>query len=271
MCTLGFAWDVFDDYLAVAANRDEALARPASPPAVRGDSPAVLAPRDEEAGGTWIGYNDHGTLVALTNRWTREPIDGDRSRGLLVREALDRTTATESVAFVREELARRTYEPFHLLVADAERAVLFEHDTATSETHLASGVYVVGNTGWCGERSGPVDATSPQRTETFFAPGVRPEVGRQQAENDCRVLDALGDAAANAGGADEWLDAGGEVLADHSYGVCLHPSDAAVEGVDAAGGFGTKSSSLLRLGATRAYRHAEGPPCETPYEVVDPL
>jgi uncharacterized protein with NRDE domain len=260
VCTLGFAWQVFDDYLAVASNRDEQFARPASPPEVRGDAPAVVAPRDEEAGGTWLGYNDHGTFVALTNRWTREPAAGDRSRGLLVRDALAAGTAGETVTFVRDELDRRTYEAFHLLVADAERAVLFEHDTTTSETHFAPGVYVLGNTGWCGERWGPVDATAHQRTETFFEPGERPDVGRQQATNDRRVLDALVGAAETAGGADEWLDAGKAVLGDHEYGVCLHKHS-----------FGTKSSSLVRLGETRAFHFADGPPCETPYVTVESL
>lgn len=270
MCTLTFAWQVFDDYLTVAANRDEALARPATRPAIRGDSPRVLAPRDEEAGGTWLGYNEHGTFVALTNRWTREPSGGDRSRGLLVREALDQPTTTDAVSFVRAELSARAYEPFHLLVADAEHAVLFEHDTVTSETRLAPGVYVVGNTGWCGERWGPRDATARQRTETFFEPGTRPEIGRQQAANDRSVLDALVEAAAT-NEVDGWLDAGSDVLTDHDYGVCLHPTTTGVEEIDAAGGFGTKSSSLIRLGATREYRHAEGPPCENPYESVDVL
>jgi uncharacterized protein with NRDE domain len=218
----------------------------------------VLAPRDEEAGGTWLGYNDHGTFVALTNRWTREPAVGDRSRGLLVREALDARTASEAVTFVREELGSRRYEAFHLLVADAERAVLVEHDTTTSQTHLAPGVYVLGNTGWCGERWGPVDATSRQRTETFFEPGERPDVGRQQAANDKQVLDALVEAVETSGGADEWIAAGGDVLSDHEYGVCLHRDS-----------FGTKSSSLVRLGETRAFHYADGPPCETPYQVVD--
>ncbi|WP_255196275.1 NRDE family protein [Halorarius litoreus] len=270
MCTLAFAWQVFDDYLTVAANRDEALARPSSPPTVRGENPRVLAPRDEEAGGTWVGYNEHGTFVALTNRWTREPSEGDRSRGLLVRETLDQPTTTEAVAFVRSELAARTYEPFHLVVADADRAVLFDHDTTTSETRLAPGVYVVGNTGWCGERWGPVDATARQRTETFFEPGMRPEIGRQQAANDRMVLDALVEAT-SADEADAWLDAGSEILSDHDYGVCLHPTATGVEEIDAAGGFGTKSSTLIRLGATRTYRHAEGPPCENAYQSVDPL
>jgi hypothetical protein len=258
VCTLTFAWQRFDDHLAVAANRDEALARPSSPPQRSGTDPYVFAPRDEEAGGTWIGYNEAGVFVALTNRWTRDPDAGDRSRGLLVRETLDYTGAAAAAEYVRAEINTRRYEPFHLVVADTERAQVFEHDATLSATDLAPGVYVVGNTGWCGERMGPIDATESQRTETFFVPGERPDVGRTQAANDRRVLDALTVAADETDDAGAWLKRGGEVLADHTFGVCIHQD-----------GFGTKSSSLVRLGSERVWHHAEGPPCENAYEQLD--
>jgi len=74
VCTIVIAWQVFTDTpVVVAANRDELLDRPSEPPAVVEEDPRVGAPRDAEAGGTWIGYNEHGVLVALTNRWV-----GDR-------------------------------------------------------------------------------------------------------------------------------------------------------------------------------------------------
>ena len=258
MCTLTFAWQRFDAHLAVAANRDESLSRPSSGPAVRGDSPWVFAPRDEEAGGTWIGYNEAGLFVALTNRWTRSVTDGERSRGLLVRDALDRADADAVVSFVREETDQRRYEPFHLVVADADRALLVEHDRTQSVTDLAPGVYVVGNTGWCGVRDGPNDASEAQRITSFFVPGDRPEHGREQARNDERVLETLVETAATVDGADGWLDRAGAVLSDHEYGVCVHRN-----------GFGTKSSSLVRLGTERTWAHAEGPPCEHDYEPLD--
>ena len=69
VCTLVFAWQVFPDAPVVAAaNRDELLDRPSEPPSVIEEEPGVVAPRDAEAGGTWIGYNEHGVLVAITNR-----------------------------------------------------------------------------------------------------------------------------------------------------------------------------------------------------------
>ncbi|ELK45622.1 hypothetical protein D320_21146, partial [Haloferax sp. BAB-2207] len=72
MCTLILAWQVFEDApVVVAANRDEQLGRPAEPPRrwENGDGPAIVAPRDAEAGGTWVGYNDAGVFVGITNRW----------------------------------------------------------------------------------------------------------------------------------------------------------------------------------------------------------
>ena len=59
-------------------------------------------------------------------------------------------------------------------------------------------------------------------------------------------------------GGEAWLDRAATVIADHEYGVCVHRD-----------GFGTRSSSLLRLGDERVYEFADGPPCRTPYERVD--
>ncbi len=57
MCTLVLAWQVFDGTpVAVAANRDERLDRPSQPPQQRHWGSRVVAPADEEADGTWIGY-----------------------------------------------------------------------------------------------------------------------------------------------------------------------------------------------------------------------
>ncbi len=55
--------------LVVAANRDEFFERPAEGPALRHTAHGkVLAPRDAQAGGTWLGLNEHGLFAAITNR-----------------------------------------------------------------------------------------------------------------------------------------------------------------------------------------------------------
>ena len=69
MCTLvaGFA-PASPLPLWVAANRDELLARPASAPR-RWPNEPFWAPRDEVAGGSWLGLTRAGLFVGVTNRF----------------------------------------------------------------------------------------------------------------------------------------------------------------------------------------------------------
>lgn len=91
MCLILFAWDAHPRYeLVVAANRDEFHARPTAPADFWEDHPGVLAGRDLQAGGTWMGISRSGRFAALTNY--REPQVPERplefSRGHLVRDFL---------------------------------------------------------------------------------------------------------------------------------------------------------------------------------------
>jgi uncharacterized protein with NRDE domain len=254
VCTLIVAWQVFEEApICVAANRDEVVGRPSSPPAVSEGDPAVLAPRDERAGGTWLGYNEDGLLVAVTNRWVEG--DGERSRGRLIDDALEEPTASAALDCVEAELADREYAPFHLLVADGDDCILIEHSGHGDGTllgasknghaahHLDPGIHIIVNVGFDGE---------------WFVPSRRPEIGRKQARNAERVREELQPRSDET--AAGWTRRAGEVLGTHEYGVCIH-SD----------GFGTRSSSLVRLGEERVFEFADGPPCETAYERVEEM
>ncbi|ELZ24338.1 hypothetical protein C475_13852 [Halosimplex carlsbadense 2-9-1] len=244
MCTLVFAWQVFSDAPVVAAaNRDEALDRPSRPPEVIEESPRVVAPRDEEAGGTWIGYNEHGLLVAITNRWNgREPA-GERSRGLLVRDALRQSSAEDAARLVERELDDREYDGFNLVLADESAALLVEWDGETRRVrNFDPGVHVVVNVGADGD---------------YAIPESRAEAGEAQAENAGKVASALTVEPGETSTA--WLDRAANVIADHEYGVCVHRDR-----------FGTRSSSLVEIGREGSrYRYADGPPCETDYRDVE--
>jgi uncharacterized protein with NRDE domain len=91
MCLILFAWQAHPRYsLVVAANRDEFHQRPTAAADFWGDDPRILAGRDLQAGGTWLGVTRSGRLAAVTNY--REPetpeIQLGRSRGHLVRDYL---------------------------------------------------------------------------------------------------------------------------------------------------------------------------------------
>lgn len=87
MCLILFAYQVHPQFpLIVAANRDEFINRPTATAHYWEDSPYVLAGRDLEKMGTWMGVSKKdGKFAALTNyRDPNQPLDGKRSRGELV-------------------------------------------------------------------------------------------------------------------------------------------------------------------------------------------
>ncbi len=90
MCTL--SWSITGDARTLCFNRDERRSRAeALPPATqtRGGR-RILAPVDPDGGGTWLGVNECGLVVALLNFYPKAQAEraGERSRGLLVMDAL---------------------------------------------------------------------------------------------------------------------------------------------------------------------------------------
>lgn len=241
MCTLALAWRVFDDApIAVAANRDESLERESRPPGVYREEPLVVAPRDAAAGGTWIGVNEHGVFVGITNKWNDADLAGERSRGLLVADVLEAASAADAADVVETETATTEYEGFYLVVADASEAFCYEWNGELGRIDFEPGVHVV------------VNAAVDDHVD---APATRIDAARAQARNGHAVREALVTEPGEA--VEEWLERAGSVLGDHEYGVCIHRD-----------GFGTRSSSLIATGGASTYRFASGPPCRNSYEPV---
>jgi uncharacterized protein with NRDE domain len=119
MCLILLAHRTHPRYrLVLAANRDEFYQRPARPMAWWKDEPDILAGRDLEAGGTWLGVSRRGRLAALTN--IREPqhhLGEAPSRGGLVTAFVSGTLSPK--AFL-EKLADHgcTYNGYNLICAD---------------------------------------------------------------------------------------------------------------------------------------------------------
>ncbi|MCP5108554.1 MAG: NRDE family protein [bacterium] len=90
MCLILIAYQVHPGYkLVLAANRDEYYNRPAVPAGWWEDAPFLLAGKDLEAGGTWLGITKKGKIAALTNfRGLGSEKQGAPSRGALVSDYL---------------------------------------------------------------------------------------------------------------------------------------------------------------------------------------
>jgi len=130
----------------VAANRDEAYARPFSAPR-RWVAPVPFwAPRDEEEGGTWIGVNARGLVAAITNRSTLPERTGLASRGHLVAGLLGHADATGARAWLEGELARAPRNPCQLCVVQGTRAWFCRVGPDGVTWHdLAPGIHVLSN------------------------------------------------------------------------------------------------------------------------------
>lgn len=124
--------------LVLAGNRDELHARPAAPLA-RWDAPAgLIAGRDLQSGGTWLGVSDAGRMVVVTNRrGFGTPAPGRPSRGLLAADLL--AGADPQAAPLAD------YNPFSLFVADGVRARFVSNRPEPVVSALASGVYGLSN------------------------------------------------------------------------------------------------------------------------------
>ena len=119
MCLIVIGWRARADLpLVVAANRDEWRDRPAASAHWWDDHPEILAGRDLQAGGTWIGVTRAGRFAAVTN--FRDPSDRRstaRSRGELATQFL--LSAAAPADFLAGVAARaREYNGFNLIVGD---------------------------------------------------------------------------------------------------------------------------------------------------------
>lgn len=139
MCLILVAWKVHADYaLVVAANRDEFHGRPAARAAFWDDKPDLLAGRDLQARGTWMGVSRGGRFAAVTNyRGGTEP-GAAESRGALV------TGYLKGVDVPRLAERKSEYSGFNLLAADGE-ALWWLSNRDGAPRRLEPGWYGLGN------------------------------------------------------------------------------------------------------------------------------
>ncbi|MBT2640268.1 MULTISPECIES: NRDE family protein [unclassified Bacillus (in: firmicutes)] len=145
MCLVLFAYKAHPEYkLIVAANRDEAYARETAPAYFWDDATEVLAGRDLEKMGTWMGVTTSGRFAALTNyRDPSETTVGKRTRGELVADFLKGTINTQSYL---QELAnrRQEYPGYNFLAGDLDELYYFSNRGGPLQK-VEAGVHGVSN------------------------------------------------------------------------------------------------------------------------------
>lgn len=105
--------------LVLAANRDEAHQRPTEI-AHQWDSDGIIAGRDLEAGGTWLGITRDGRAAAVTNYREVPPQSGALSRGALVTDFLRSRTSARAYGTALEPNADH-YGGYNLILHDGSQ------------------------------------------------------------------------------------------------------------------------------------------------------
>jgi uncharacterized protein with NRDE domain len=143
MCLIAFAWQCHPQYrLILAANRDERHDRASEKLHWWAESPGLLAGRDLEAGGTWLGITRSGRFATVTNyRETRTPATGVASRGNIVTEFARTDLAPD--AFMNA-IDGACYAGVNVLVSDGQ-SLGYVSNRGDGPTTLAAGVYGLSN------------------------------------------------------------------------------------------------------------------------------
>jgi uncharacterized protein with NRDE domain len=144
MCLILVAVRVHPEFpLIVAANRDEFHARPAERAAFWKDRPEILAGRDLEASGTWMGVSRAGRFAAVTNYRGGRDANAAESRGFLVTRFLEESVSAD--AYVADVARRGSgYSGFNLLAEDREQ-LWWCSNRGGEPRRLEPGVYGLGN------------------------------------------------------------------------------------------------------------------------------
>ncbi len=231
MCLLVLFYRVVDDApLVLGANREEYYARGGLPPRVLEGPVRTAAGIDPTAGGTWLGINQYGVMVAVTNRPLSQLPQRPRSRGLLTRDLLTQPNAASAAQYAVRELETKHYAGCNYLIADAHSSIVIEAGDWLRVRPLPPGLHLLSNG----------DVNDPNDARLNYSLDVLQRTNYRQAEDCVTALrHLLG------------------LREPERPPVCLH-----------LGERGTVSSSILlvrRSLGDSEYWHAQGPPDQTPY------
>jgi len=203
MCLIVFAWHVVPGVPVIAAaNRDEFYDRPAAPAGPWPGQPNVIAGRDLQGGGSWMGVTLDGAngprFAALTNIRSPDERRADApSRGALVADFL--RGEMDAAAYLAALAARPDlYNGYNLVLGDGDALYWYsnrgQHDPRNGQPLERGRIYGMSNglldTPWpkvlrtkaqfasllC--QGAPEDAYFEMLADTTRAPDVRlPETG----------------------------------------------------------------------------------------------
>ncbi len=220
-------------------NRDEFRTRQTAPPElVRDNQITWFGGTDLQAGGTWMGVNQFGLIVGVTNRQKSDVPETPRSRGWLCRDLLQCADTNAAFAEAKRLLSRHQFDGFNLLLLSAAKGLVVEAADEVVVRELSPGLHCIGN--------GTLDDAADRRVQ-----GTHSELERLM-NHDHRL----------------------EQIVSGAQQVCAQCGDDAWNSICRSGGpWGTVSSTIVAITEDIAdvqYHYASGPPHDTPYDDYSP-
>lgn len=157
MCLIALAWRRHPRYpLVIAANRDEAHARPTAPAGLDPQAPSVYGGRDLVQGGSWLQVSTQGRLAAVTNVRTglHAPV-AERSRGWLVSDFVRADAPAEDFTSALMD-AGASFAPFNFLGFDGQALAFAGNHPIPTRAPVEPGLHAMSN--------GAFDADWPKST-----------------------------------------------------------------------------------------------------------
>lgn len=144
MCLILFAYRSHPVYkLILASNRDEFLQRPTAR-IHRWKQAPILAGKDLQAGGTWMGVSSYSKWAALTNfREGEELLQHAPSRGDLVVDFLDSSHSAQAYSSILQT-TDKVYNGYNILLG-GKHEVYYQSNRLTTPVKLERGLYGLSN------------------------------------------------------------------------------------------------------------------------------
>lgn len=264
MCTIVVLEGVLPEHpLAIVANRDEILTRPSTPPRVLHDSPRAIGGVDLESGGSWMGANERGLFVGLTNQRSPDPPDRTRrSRGDVVVRALELPDAS-AVASMLGALDAREYNPFNLIFGtpgDVRVAYARDDRRDVDVVPVAPGITVLPNDRLRSPEFPKIARAERRVHDALRAPPPKePTLLHLLADHELPPDELVLEMPPSAHGEPRFPR---EILRA-LQALCIHLPF-----------YGTVSATAMLYGPdgrVARYLFADGPPCTTPFRDMTPL
>jgi uncharacterized protein with NRDE domain len=171
MCIVLFSYKNTPGYrLILAANRDEFLARPTAPLSWWSDNTTILAGRDIQDGGTWLGVSRNGKFGVLTN-YRDFPVNDESpvSRGEILSEYLS-ADSMPSIFIQGLRQRQKHFRGYNLLLGDAS-SLWYYSNRRDDLLNVPPGIHGLSNhllnTGWPKVERGKMLFTDAVRDKDF--------------------------------------------------------------------------------------------------------